>query len=370
VILTAKVGVLANALALVAAFAPKNKMGTVLVTAAAHTVTLTRTSQNMTIAVKSATVVLGHGEIALDGDRLSALIAGFSKAAALDISTDGSRVLIADGARGYRLPTISGADLPTTIALDGEIGRLEIGGADLLRLLEPLEATDSDTARFYLGGVFWHTVDTTLTAVATNGRCLIRTVIPAGEFSSGRDLVVPAAAVGVLRKLERIARPASVTLRRSRTLLAVECCDFEFVTRLIDVVYPAYETVIPPSSANAVVCNRMELVDALTRLIAVATSTAPLLALSWGKGGSLNLYLARQPDAGADIIGGGASGAARFAAPIDQVAAMLGELRGKDIRLEHSEGRPLVMKGESTDQKMALVMPAAWNFDASPPRGQ
>ena len=173
----------------------------------------------------------------------------------------------------------------------------------------------------------------------------------------------------VLNKLVRAARPRTITLRRSPTLLAVECPDFEFVTRLIDVVYPAYETVIPPSSVNVVICNRVELVDALRRLIAVATSTAPLLAMSWGRRGSLDLYLAREPDAGADSIGGSANGAARFAAPIDQIAAMLGELRGKDIHLEHSEGRPLVMRGETTE-KIALVMPAAWNFDASPPRGQ
>ena len=359
----AQAGTLASALALVTAAAAKNKMGTVQVTAATNTLTFTGTNQNMTLAAKLAALVLEPGEIAVSGDRLAALVGGFGKAAALDISTDGSRVLIANGARGYRLPTVPAADVLTALALDGENGRLEIGGADLLRLLEPLEATDHDTARYYLGGVFWHTVENTLVATGTNGKCLIRCIIPAGTFSSDRDLVVPAAAIGVLRKIERIARPASVTLRRSRTLLAVECGAFEFVTRLINVVYPAYETVIPPSSANAVICNREELFGALTRLIAVATSTAPLLALSWGEGGSLNLSLARQPDAGADIIGGGASGAARFAAPIDQVAAMLAELRGQDIRLEYSEGRPLVMKSENTEQKIALVMPAAWNFD-------
>ena len=358
----AQSGTLASALALVTAVSAKSKIGIVHVTAD-DVVTLTGTNQNITIAAKAVAVVSEAGSIALDGDRLAALVAGFGKAVALDISTDGNRVLIADAGRGYRLPTVPAAELPTALALDGEIGRLKIAGADLLRLMEPLEATDRDTARYYLRGVLWHTVENTLVATGTDGKCLIRCKILAGAFSSGRDLVLPAAAVVVLNKLVRAAKPLTVTLRRSRTLLSVECPDFKFVTRLIDVVYPAYETVIPPSSANAFVCNRVELIDALIRLTAVSTSTAPLVALSWSNGRSVDLILARQPDAGADAICGIASGSARFAAPIEQVAAMLGELRDKNIRLEHTEGRPLVMQGETTEQKIALVMLAAWNFN-------
>ena len=105
--------------------------------------------------------------------------------------------------------------------------------------------------------------------------------------------------------------------------------------------------------------TRSELLAALSRLAAVATADPPLLALSWTNAGPLKLFLARQPGDGADAIAAQAHGAAKIAVPLSQLTAMIDEFSGERVQLEAAG--PLVIR--SKGEKLALLMPCAWNFD-------
>jgi DNA polymerase-3 subunit beta len=246
------------------------------------------------------------------------------------------------------------------LAIDGEIGDVEISGADLLSLLSPLPAADTEPTRFHLCGVFWHNVGDKLVAVSTNGRRLIRACVTASQFSEGRDLIVASETAAALLRIIKSTKPGRVTLRRSRTLLAVIGPDFCFTSRLVEGKFPAYEAVIPAASPNTIICDRTELVAALARLAAVATVEPSLLALSFDGAPQLEVSLARQPDDGRDAIGAETVGDAKVALPLRQLADMLEEFRGDRIHLDAASGKPLVLRGE--DKKLALIMPSAWNF--------
>ena len=98
------------------------------------------------------------------------------------------------GTSRVRLPTVPVADLPTPIAIGQEIGSIEISSADCLKLLQPIAVADAASARFYLAGVFWRSVDDQLVAVSTDGARLIRISVPAASFSDDRRLIVPTGA--------------------------------------------------------------------------------------------------------------------------------------------------------------------------------
>src|SRR5258708_10991407 len=95
-------------------------------------------------------------QVAVVSDRLTALAAGFATSAKIMISgAETGMVTIEGGYSRSRLPVIPIDDLPTVLAIDGEIGHVEISGADLLSLLSPLPAADTERTRFYLCRVVW-----------------------------------------------------------------------------------------------------------------------------------------------------------------------------------------------------------------------
>jgi DNA polymerase-3 subunit beta len=353
----AQAGALASALSLAAAAV--RKKGVVRLVADGGTVRVTCSDNAIASTAAASATVHEPGQVAVSADRLAALVAGFAPGGSVTLSTTESVALILCGNSHSRLSVFPWTDLPDVPTTNGEIASVEVSGGECLLLLEPLSAAAAkDTARFYLHGIFLHTVGDQLVAVCTDGVRLIRVAVSAADFSTTRDLILPQEAAMVLRWLVARTKPDKVTLLRSRNLLAVTGRDFEFATRLIDFNYPAYEAVVPVASPNVVTVDRAELLATLSRLAAVATAAPPLLALSWTNAGPLKLFLARQPDDGADAIAAHAHGAAKVAVPLSQLAAMIGEFSGQCVQLEAAG--PLVIRSEG--EKLALLMPSAWNF--------
>jgi DNA polymerase-3 subunit beta len=356
-------GTLASALSLAAAAGNKKTPALARLMAADGVVSICCDNGNIAIKAAAAATIQEPGEAATAVDRLAALVTAFSPNAPVTISTTENMATIICGNSKSRLPTIPLIDLPAALALEGEIGRVEISGGDCLILLEPSTAAGTETTRQYLRGVLLHDVDGKLVSIATDGRRLIRTSIPAGAFSAGRDLVIPTEAVATLHKIIVKTKSDMVKVIRSRTLLSVAASEFEFTTRLIDAGdsgFPAYERVIPPPLVNSVTIIRAELIASLSRLAAVVTAAGPLAALAWTGAPQLNVFLARQPDDGSDVIAAEATtGAARVVVPLQQLADMLDEFADVRLRLEADEGRPLVIHGEN--EKLALICQSTLN---------
>jgi DNA polymerase-3 subunit beta len=352
--LTAKAGALASAMALAAAVRRKGAPVNVVTGDAA--VSFTCSDPGIAIKAEAAAEILEPGQVAVSADRLAALIAGFAPAATITISKTENAATIVCGTSRYSLPVC--ADVPAALAIDGEIASVQIGGSDCLQLLEPLSAAASETTRFYLCGLYLHSVADRLIAVATDGTKLLRISIPAGKFSTARDLIVPTKAAMALAKLIRQTKADKVTLRRSRTLLAAVAANFEFTSRLIDSKFPAYESLMPVDSANFVTCARIELIQALGRLAAVAADGLSLCAMSWTEAGRLHLFLPRQPDDGTDAITAEAKGTAKIAMSLSHLTSMISDFNCERIRLEAAG--PLVIRGEG--EKLGLLMPCTWNF--------
>jgi DNA polymerase-3 subunit beta len=312
-----------------------------------------------TIATSVSATIHEPGEIAVSIGRLAALLSSFAADAIVDIEAATGAVNVASGTSRLRLPAVSVADSPPAIAIEQEIGRVEISSADCLQLLEPLAV--ADRTRFCLAGVFWHSVHDQLVAVSTDGIRLIRTGVAASTFSKDRSLIVPTEVGVVVRRLWQKAGAPRVALRRSPGLITFDARSFSFTARLIDASFPAYESVIPPPASNSIRCNRLDLLAALSRLSAAAPSNdTALVALSWGNGRCLDLHLARCPLDGADVIAAEVHGGAEIALSLPQFAALLKEFSGDHIQAETDNEQPLVIRGAG--EKLALIVRSKWNF--------
>jgi DNA polymerase III subunit beta len=367
--ITAEAGMLAEALALaepaLTAIDPQAKkitaLSTIHVQAADGIMMLTSNILDFSITVKAAIEVVEPGEVAVSLRALSTLIAGFPKDATLTISADKVMTVTNDKGR-FRLQTIPLGDMPARLELEEEAS-VELGAADLLRLIAMAFVASRETTRYYLNGVFLHSVDGDLVAVGTDGHRLMRTSIPAGTFSTDCSCIVPLKATTAIQKILRKTKPEKVTLRRSKALLMVETPSITFVTKLINAEYPDYRRIIPQASANAITCNSDTLVAALRRLAAVAAEDKPLIALQWQHGQGLELFLARQPDDGHDVVAAETAGNGRVAAQLSLLAELLEEIAGDTISLStDSAHAPIVVRLVGDERLLALLMPCAHNF--------
>jgi DNA polymerase III subunit beta len=363
--IAARAGDLARALALVAFAVPKitkvDALGAVQIVAADAVTVLA--GGFIAIEVPVSAAIIEPGQVAVAHGRLAALIAGFPATASITIDTTTTAALIVSGNSRSRLAVIPQQDLVPALALDvAEIsGGIEISGNDVLTLLEPVAAAEHMTTRFYLCGVSWQNIGDRLMATGTNGTRLIQTSISAGKFSERRDLIVPRETATILIRIIKGTRPARVRLRRSPRLLAVAADQFELVTRLIDAEFPDCDHVVPPPSSVAVTVAREELIAALSRLAAVATTDTPLLALRWGKTNRLYLALARQPGNGSDSIAADVEGSAQLAVALPLFSTVLSEIPEDRVRIENTEGdSPIRLSGGG--DKFALASRSVWDF--------
>jgi len=313
-----------------------------------------------TIATRLSATIHEPGETAVPAGRLAALACSFPADAVVEIEVTPRALNVVSGNSRSRLPVVVLAEVPAAVAIQSEIGRIEISRADCLQLLEPLAVADPGRARFYLAGVFWHSIQDQLVAVSTDGIRLIRTSVAAPVFSEDRSLIVPTEVAVAVRRLLQKADQSQVTIRRSQSLIAFHTHGFSFTARLIDAKFPAYERNIPAPTSNSVLCDRLKLLAAVSRLSAAAPiSDNALVALSWRHAGRLHLNLARCPLDGADIVGAEARGSAELALSLPQFATLLEEFSDDHIRLETANEQPLVIRA---GKKLALIARSKWNF--------
>lgn len=315
-----------------------------------------------TIATNVAATIYEQGELAVSASRLAAVLCSYLRDAPIEVKATAGGVIIQSGESRVQLPAISVDESPSAMAIEQQIGQVEIRSIDLWRALEPL-AVATDHTRPYLLGVFLHSVENELVAVSTDGRRLIRTAATARYFSEDRRLIVSAEAGAIVRRLLREVGTCRVVLRRSPSLISFSVGPFVFTARLIDGIYPAYERLIPAPTSNTVRCDRLALIAASSRLLAVAPSNdTSLLALSWGSGNNLNLCLARHPMAGADAVAAEVGGSAEVAVSLPHFVALLKELKGKRIWIEIAGDQPVVIRDMT--EKLALLVQSKWAFGA------
>jgi len=186
------------------------------------------------------------GALAVSGQRLAALAAGFPRDAKIQIADDGAAARVTCGRSRFQLPVIPQDELPAAPAIGEETGRTELVREEALTLFErPFFAMGTEQTRFYLCGVLLRDSDGALAAVATDGHRLCKAIIPGGGGLSQDDrLIVPRPAVKIILKLLADKSNERIVLRRSATLLAVEAAGFSFTSKLIDTTYPDYARIV------------------------------------------------------------------------------------------------------------------------------
>jgi len=203
----------------------------------------------------------------------------------LQSAADGTQLQVRAGRSKFTLQALPETDFPDLAA--GEMSHsFNIASADLKRLIERTQfAISTEETRYYLNGIYLHSVDDKLRAVATDGHRLAQAEIKAPKGAKGMPgIIVPRKTVAEVQRLIDDAGE-EVKVELSATKIRFSLGNAVLTSKLIDGTFPDYGRVIPAANDKSLVVDKADFMAAVDRVSTVSSERgrAVKLALSDGK---------------------------------------------------------------------------------------
>ena len=206
----------------------------------------------------------------------------------LETAGDSGQMQIRSGRSRFRLQSLPESDFPDLAA--GEMPhRFGLPAADLKRLIDKTQfAISTEETRYYLNGIFFHTVETggttMLRAVATDGHRLARVDVPAPQGAEGMPgVIVPRKAVAEIQKLIE-AGEESVSVELSSSKIRVTFGGVVLTSKLIDGTFPDYQRVIPTGNDKRLTVDRDVFAKAVDRVSTISSERGRAVKLALNEG--------------------------------------------------------------------------------------
>jgi DNA polymerase-3 subunit beta len=286
-------------------------LGNVLLRAEGGQLAIRATDLDIEISTRCAATITEPGATTVPAATFHDLLRKLPEGSQVSLETGGggsgsaqrdshTHITIRSGRSRFVLQTLPDTDFPDIAA--GEMSHsFALPAEDLASMIGQVGfAVSTEETRYYLNGIYLHTVGGTgeaLVAVATDGHRLARRTHPCPAGAEGMPgIIVPRKAVGeIARLIEKLGnQPVEISL--STTKLRVETPDATFLTKLIDGTFPDYERVIPKGNDKHAVLDAAELVAAVDRVATISSERGRAVKLSFADS-SLAIEVTN-PDAG------------------------------------------------------------------------
>jgi DNA polymerase-3 subunit beta len=218
----------------------------------------------------------------------------------LERTGDTGQLQVRSGRSRFVLQALPEADFPDLTA--GEMSHgFAIDAEALLRLIEKTQfAISTEETRYYLNGIYVHTVDVDgtalLRAVATDGHRLARSETTAPTGSAGMPgVIVPRKTVAELQKLLQ-DHDGTIDVSLSTQKIRFVIGAVTLTSKLIDGTFPDYTRVIPVANDRRLTVERADFARSVDRVSTISSERGRAVKLSIGDG-RLTLSV-NNPDAG------------------------------------------------------------------------
>jgi len=225
------------------------------------------------------------GAVILPTDRFSSILRTSSDET-IDIETDGEKIVVKTRSGKFTLNAEDPALFPDVQAFDAEAYAVLVD-TDLSQLIRRTSyATDTETARYALGGALIEFEDASVALVATDGRRLARAVYPAeyvGDARSTSQSVVPVKALKLIdRSLPANGSQVHLAVQAGRAVM-VRTEDATIYARLVEGRYPRYQEVIPTSVEHRVTLKAGPFRAAVEQAAVCLDQTSKGVLMSFGE---------------------------------------------------------------------------------------
>lgn len=267
---------------------------------------------------------------------------------ALEPDENGDTLIVKAGRSRFQLPTLAADNFP-----DIQTGQF---GApfttDIAALFAPVAFAISDEdARYYLNGIYLHTINGRLRAVATDGHRLAR--------ADGAAIANTLPGIIVPKKTVALVPHGEVQVDVSDTKIRIRAGDTVLVSKLIEGTFPDYQRVTPKDNELVAEVDRAALLSAVDRVSIVATDRSGRGVKVTSAPGSLTLSVTNPEGGGASEDIAAADDTPEFVVGYNAgyLADMLRAVGGTTARFAWKDpGSPTVLTGDN-DNWLGVLMP-------------
>lgn len=202
----------------------------------------------------------------IPGDKLASIASASKSDLVMDY--DDGFVTAKSGRAKWKLPTLNIVDYP---ALDNDIkgSTFIIDSNRLKSLFETISgAMSQEDAKYYLRGIYLHSIDGKLAMVATDGHKVSVVVCDDIEYS-GDGVIIPSANIAqIIKIMAGYNGPVTITVNDKR--VAYRYGETTISTKVVDGSFPDYQRVIPKNNERVVTLEACALTSAVKRVSILA----------------------------------------------------------------------------------------------------
>jgi len=254
----------------------------------------------VTITAKASASIAVEGEVLLPAKLLTDMMGRMDGNLALNWDPETSQATISTQGSKYSLSGQPGEDYPLIERAEGQ--QLTLEASTLARAVESTLVTASDDeSKQILCGVHLQPVADGLEVASTDGHRLSVFPVAQEALEAFTPVTLPSkglkALSGHLGKAEGM-----VTVTLDNTIATFDLGDLVFTTRLLEGQYPEYRRLIPTAFAVETLINRQAWIDALSRIMVVASQKQGIIRHQWNDQGQLVLEADVQGSSGRELV--------------------------------------------------------------------
>jgi DNA polymerase-3 subunit beta len=236
----------------------------------------------VTITAKAKASIAVEGEILLPAKLLTDMVGRMQGILHLTSDPETSQAIISTQGSKYSLSGQPGEDYPLIERAEGQ--QLTLEASTLARALEATLVTASDDeAKQILCGIHLQPAADGLEVASTDGHRLSVFPVVQEGVEAFTPVTLPSRGLEALGKhLGKAEGIATITL--DNTIATFDLGDLVFTTRLLEGQYPEYRRLIPQAFAVETMINRQAWIDALGRIMVVASRKQGIIKHQWDEG--------------------------------------------------------------------------------------
>jgi DNA polymerase-3 subunit beta len=254
----------------------------------------------VTITAKAKASIAVEGEILLPAKLLTDMVGRMQGILHLTWDTETSQATINTLGGKYSLSGQPGEEYPLIERAEGQ--QLILEASTLARAVESTLVTASDDeSKQILCGVHLQPVADGLEVASTDGHRLSVFPVAQEALEAFTPVTLPSKGLKALSgHLGKAEGMVAVTL--DNTIATFDLGDLVFTTRLLEGQYPEYRRLIPTAFAVETLINRQAWIDALSRIMVVASQKQGIIRHQWNDQGQLVLEADVQGSSGRELV--------------------------------------------------------------------
>jgi DNA polymerase-3 subunit beta len=276
----------------------------------------------------------------------------------LMIGSDG-RLDVDAGRSHFTLPLLPAGDFPKMTA-DGFTHEFSLSAAELTRLIDKTKfAISTEETRYYLNGIYLHSADGKLRAVATDGHrlALAEMAMPVGaEGLPG--IIIPRKTVAELRRLID-GLSENIELSVSEAKIRFKVGSAVLTSKLIDGTFPDYDRVIPKGNDKELVIDNKVFSNAVDRVATISAEKSRSIKLSLEKDSlALAVNNPEHGNAHEDLVVDYSFDPLEIGFNAKYLLDVSGQIEGRDVHFHLSDpASPALVKDAEDPSALFVLMP-------------